>query len=128
MKKRNRILTGAILIAVILAGIYIYAHFDPSDYIFFPKCPLYTITGYKCPGCGSQRAFHALFQGHFATAFRYNPLMFLLVPYILFGIYMEYMANPSGKRIFRLRKIFYDKWAILVLAILIIAYAIIRNI
>ncbi|MDR0742806.1 MAG: DUF2752 domain-containing protein, partial [Tannerella sp.] len=122
MKKNNRIQTGIILIVVILTGIYIYAHFDPSGYAFFPKCPVYTITGYKCPGCGSQRAFYNLFQGNFATAFMYNPLMFLLVPYILFGIYIEYIANLSNKRRLRLRRIFYDKWAILILAIIIIAY------
>jgi hypothetical protein len=128
VKRKNRILTGILLIVVILTGIYLYARFDPSDYAFFPKCPVYTITGYKCPGCGSQRAFYNLFQGNLITAFRYNPLMFILVPYILFGIYIEYIANLSNERIFRLRSIFYDKWAILILAIIIITYTIIRNI
>jgi hypothetical protein len=128
VKRKNRILTGAVLIVVILTGIYLYAHFDPSSYAFFPKCPVYTVTGYKCPGCGSQRAFYHLFQGNFITAFSYNPLMFILVPYILFGIYIETMANLSSKRTVRLHSIFYDKWAVLVLAVVIIAYTIIRNI
>jgi hypothetical protein len=127
MKRKNRILAGVIIIVVILTGIYLYARFDPSGYPFFPKCPVYTITGYKCPGCGSQRAFYNLLQGNFITAFGYNPLMFLLVPYILFGIYIEYIANPSSIRILRLRGIFYDKRAILILAVLMIAYTIIRN-
>jgi hypothetical protein len=114
------------MIAVI-AMIYLYSHFDPTDYAFFPKCPVYTLTGYECPGCGSQRAFYNLFQGNFLTAFRYNPLMFILVPYILLGIYIEYIANSSGNKIQRLRNIFYGKRAILVLAVIIIVYTILRN-
>lgn len=128
VKRKYRILIGIILILVILTGIYLYAHFDPSSYAFFPKCPVYAITGYKCPGCGSQRAFYNLFQGNFMMAFIYNPLMFILVPYILFGIYIEYIANLSNKKIVRLRNILFGKWAILVLALLIIVYTIIRNV
>ncbi len=127
MKRKYRILVGGILIVFILTGIYLYAHFDPSGYAFFPKCPVYTITGYQCPGCGSQRAFYNLFQGNYMTAFRYNPLMFILIPYIIFGIYVEYIANLSSKRILRLRSIFYGKWAVLILAVVIIAYTMIRN-
>ena len=128
MKRKYRVLTGIILILVILTGIYLYAHFDPSSYAFFPKCPVYTLTGYKCPGCGSQRAFYNLFQGNFMTAFTYNPLMLVLVPYILFGIYIEYIASLSNETIIRLRNIFYSKWAVLILALIIITYTIIRNV
>ncbi|MDR1121585.1 MAG: DUF2752 domain-containing protein [Dysgonamonadaceae bacterium] len=85
------------------------------------------LTGYKCPGCGSQRAFYNLFQGNFMTAFRYNPLMFILVPYIVLGIYIEYIANLSNDSILRLRNIFYGKWAILTLAVVIIIYTVVRN-
>ncbi|MDR1524328.1 MAG: DUF2752 domain-containing protein [Tannerella sp.] len=112
----------------ILTVIYLYSHFDPSDYAFFPKCPVYTFTGYECPGCGSQRAFYNFFHGNFLTAFRYNPLMFILVPYLLSGVYIEYIANRSNSRIQRLRNILYGKWAILILAVIIIVYTILRNI
>ncbi|MDR2680611.1 MAG: DUF2752 domain-containing protein [Tannerella sp.] len=112
----------------ILAAIYLYSRFDPSDYAFFPKCPVYTLTGYECPGCGSQRAFYNFFQGNFLTAFRYNSLMFTLIPYVLWGIYIEYIANLSDDRRQRLRNIFFGKWAILVLAVVIIVYTILRNI
>ncbi|MDR1114959.1 MAG: DUF2752 domain-containing protein [Tannerella sp.] len=127
MKRKKRIRVGIILMIAVIAMIYLYSHFDPTDYAFFPKCPVYTLTGYECPGCGSQRAFYNLFQGNFLTAFRYNPLMFILVPYILLGIYIEYIANSSGNKIQRLRNIFYGKRAILVLAVIIIVYTILRN-
>jgi hypothetical protein len=111
----------------ILAMIYLYSYFDPSDYPFFPKCPVYMLTGYECPGCGSQRAFYNFFQGNFLTAFRYNPLMFALIPYVLWGIYIEYIAHLSDGRMQRLRNIFYGKWATFVLAVIIIVYTILRN-
>ena len=113
---------------VIVAGIYIYARYNPADYPFFPKCPVYTLTGYLCPGCGSQRAFYHLFHGDFLTAFRYNPLMLALVPYLLFGIYIEYVANKTDRRVVCLRELFFGKWAILVLAFIIIFYTILRNV
>jgi hypothetical protein len=112
----------------IIAGIYLYSHFNPSDYPFYPKCPVYALTGYKCPGCGSQRAFYNLLQGNFMTAFRYNPLMLIIVSYILLGIYIEYIANLSNNTILRLRNLLYGKWAILALAVIIIIYTVVRNI
>ncbi|MDR2775144.1 MAG: DUF2752 domain-containing protein [Tannerella sp.] len=127
MKRKRKIWTGIILIIAIITGVYLYSRFDPSNYAFFPKCPVYTLTGYKCPGCGAQRAFYNLFQGNFLTAFRYNPLMFVLVPYVLAGIYMEYIANlPDDKR-YRMRNIFYGKWAALILFSVITVYTVLRN-
>nr|MBD5377303.1 DUF2752 domain-containing protein [Bacteroides sp.] len=52
----------------------VYAVFDPSSSAFFPRCPLKVLTGYDCPGCGSQRAFHALLHGDIAAVVRYNAL------------------------------------------------------
>lgn len=43
------------------------------------------MTGLLCPGCGSLRALHQLLHGNFATALRFNPLLFvtlLLVGFI----------------------------------------------
>ena len=128
MTKKRKIIIGFLLMIAVLAGIYIYAHFDPVEYGFFPKCPVYVLTGYKCPGCGSQRAFHSLFQGNFREAFRYNPFMFFLVPYILSGIFIEYIAKPTDVVTIRLRTVFFGKRAAFVLAFLIILYTFLRNI
>ena len=40
-------------------------------------------TGLKCPGCGSQRMLHALLHGDIAAAWRFNALLFLLVPFLI---------------------------------------------
>ncbi|MDR2913566.1 MAG: DUF2752 domain-containing protein [Tannerella sp.] len=125
--RKKRIGIGLAIMVLLLAGIYLYSQYNPENYLFFPKCPVYTLTGYKCPGCGSQRAFYHLFHGNFVTAFMYNPLMMLLVPYVLFGIYIEYMTDRNNPRIVYLRNLFFGKWAVLILAVIILLYTISRN-
>ena len=128
MSKKKRALIGVSIIIAIIGGVYLYSQYNPEEYALFPKCPVYTLTGYQCPGCGSQRAFHNLFHGNIITAFMYNPLMVLLVPYASLGIYIEYIANRTNSHIIRLRDIFFGKWAVLVLAIFILLYSVLRNI
>ena len=71
-------LPGLILISLIP----IYFIFDPSSFGFFPKCPFYVMTGFDCPGCGSQRAVHHLLHGEFISAFSMNPILILAIPYL----------------------------------------------
>ncbi len=127
MSRKKRIAIGVAIMIALLTGIYLYSQYNPENYRFFPKCPVYLLTGYKCPGCGSQRAFYNLFHGDLVTAFMYNPLMILLIPYVLFGIYIEYMADRNSPRIVHLRNLFFGKWAVLILAVIILLYTIFRN-
>ncbi len=48
---------------------------DPSTSHLFPICPLFTLTGLACPGCGLTRGFHALFHGDVLTALHFNALI-----------------------------------------------------
>ena len=66
---------GAALVLVLLAA------FDPAQHAFFPKCAFYWATGLFCPGCGSQRAIHALLHGHVGAALGQNALVVLVLPY-----------------------------------------------
>jgi hypothetical protein len=50
-------------------------YFDPTSAGFFPVCPLYSMTGFACPGCGLTRGFHALFHGDVVTALDYNAML-----------------------------------------------------
>ncbi len=74
---------------VIIAAIVIYASFSPLESALFPKCPFLWLTGFECPGCGSQRALHSLFTLNFADAFFYNPLAIIALPYIALGLGCE---------------------------------------
>ena len=71
---------GIILLMVIGVTV-VYFVFDPSSAGWFPKCAIYQLTGYKCPGCGSQRMLHALLHGDVVAAFRYNAFLFLAFAY-----------------------------------------------
>ena len=70
----ERILSGAgILIAA--AGAFVVGYFNPTTAGFFPACPLFTLTGILCPGCGLTRGFHALFHGEILNALHFNALL-----------------------------------------------------
>lgn len=73
-------LTVAAAVAVVAAGVWVYATFDPAASVWFPKCMFKAATGYDCPGCGSQRAIHALLGGDIAGAWRANAAFILSLP------------------------------------------------
>jgi hypothetical protein len=57
--------------------------FDPARYSFYPGCAFHKTTGLWCAGCGATRALYQLLHGHPATALRFNPLMILSLPIIV---------------------------------------------
>jgi hypothetical protein len=61
-------------IGLALAAGAVLVLFDPAETWWFPSCPLYALTGWRCPFCGSLRALHALFVGAPVAAFFLNPL------------------------------------------------------
>ena len=69
--------------AAFVAGSAVIALNDPSKATFFPICPLLSLTGFACPGCGLTRGFHALFNGDIATALDFNLLLPIWL--VLFG-------------------------------------------
>jgi hypothetical protein len=54
--------------------------FDPATAGFFPPCLFHALTGLQCPGCGLTRGLHALLHGDVVTAWRFNPLLFIVLP------------------------------------------------
>ena len=79
---KRRIIWGIIVLAV-MAVVFVYFVFDPSAESWFPKCRMYQLTGYKCPGCGSQRMLHALLHGDVVGAIHYNAYLFVVMFYCL---------------------------------------------
>lgn len=81
---------------MIVAVVFIYYSYDPLQSIFFPKCIFKTLTGYDCPGCGTQRALHAFLHGHFVEAFRYN--IFFVILLVFFPLY--FFAKFFNQKLF----------------------------
>lgn len=91
---------------LILAGVVLgvlYSRFDPGQNSFFPPCPFLWLTGLPCPGCGSQRCIHQLMHGHWQEAFLLNPLLVLLLPYILTGLVLDNSSLRNTYSRFRQR-------------------------
>ena len=88
---RRGALVLVIIVAVALLMLFgaIYYAYDPSSSSAFPRCSFLSLTGYKCPGCGSQRAIHALMHGDFAGAFRYNALLLVSIPWVAYCLFAE---------------------------------------
>jgi len=76
------VVVAAAVLPVATAGAVLFC-FDPSRYHFYPICYFHQTTGLLCAGCGSMRALHQLLHGHWATAFRFNPLVIGLLPFVL---------------------------------------------
>ncbi|MGL4993401.1 MAG: DUF2752 domain-containing protein [Bacteroidales bacterium] len=77
-----------IVVIVFIIGV-IYYIFNPSNYSIFPKCPFLLLSGFKCAGCGSQRAIHSLLNLDIVSAFRYNMFLVISIPIILVLIWAE---------------------------------------
>lgn len=85
----RRTLVITIVIAVLMVLGFIYYVLDPATSNVFPQCTFLSLTGYKCPGCGSQRAIHALLNGDVKEAFGYNAMLLVAIPWIALCLYAE---------------------------------------
>ncbi|MDH6308175.1 hypothetical protein M2451_001200 [Dysgonomonas sp. PFB1-18] len=123
---RSKYITRLFVILIVLfVGGLVYYLFSPEESGFFPRCPFHTLTGFECPGCGSQRAIHHLVHFDLHKAFTSNPLLIISIPYILVCLWLEYFG---GKQKYpKIRKALYGKSAIYAVLIIIIAFWIGRN-
>jgi len=105
-----------------------YYLFDPengSGKNIFLTCPFYYLTGFHCPGCGSQRAVHDLLHGRIDEVLSHN-LMFL----VLFSFIIGKLYYFSAKLIFKKEviDISYNKYYTYGILAFVILFWILRNI
>lgn len=114
----NRWLIGMGLLALVF-----YFAFDPVRFSPVPPCPMHTMTGLECPGCGGQRALHALLRGDVAKSWQLNPLVPLAAP--LLGLMMARRIMLSPRQ--RTESPPLALWKIGVVLLLLLAFTIYRN-
>ena len=102
-----------ILIIGALGLIFLYLY-NPQDISYFPRCPFLVLTGYKCPGCGTLRAIHALLHFDFVYALQLNPFLIISIP-LLAAMLIS-------------RKVAYNVTLGVVIVVVTIVYWILRNI
>jgi len=123
----RRVILWVAIGLLIVAGILVYFNFDPSNPAlskFFPKCIILQLTGFKCPGCGSQRAIHDLLNGDIALAATHNALLIAAIPIII----LYFIADLIKARHPRLDNVLSHPVAIGMLIVIVIAWWILRNV
>ena len=112
---RNKIIGYGVAIGAVAAVAYL-ALYDPTR---FPaiQCPFHLLTGLKCPGCGTQRAVHALCAGDISAAWSFNPALFIALP-----LAALYAWTPR-----RLNRIMYAPVTLRTIVAAIILWWILRN-
>ena len=88
MKDKNR--------AAVIAVAALLLVYGAAQVTCIGVCPLRTVFGLSCPGCGMSRAWWELLSGNLQGALRYHPLFWLPVPALL----LLYFRDRIPPRIF----------------------------
>jgi len=113
---------GIALIAAV-SLVTVYSLIDPEKHVWMPRCVFHRLTGLDCPGCGAQRMAYALLHGDIDAAWGYNPFLMLLLPLLVFMIWLELYRKKKPVLYAR----FYSTTMIYILSALIITWFILRN-
>jgi hypothetical protein len=120
--KLRAIERGKSIARVLIAG-GIYALWVLLTGLYIP-CPIRTVTGYLCPGCGISHYFIHLLHFDFKQAFTDNQLIFILMPFAcLYYLYRSWMY-------IKYEKTDYSKWEMVLFVVLFyccIGFAVWRN-
>jgi len=118
----NRFLRISILLVAAGALLLLYFFVEPKNGIL-PKCFFHELTGLYCPGCGVQRSFHALLNGHILIAIDYNLLFILFLPLIIFFILAFSLGRKHPSTSFIYKPIFS-----FTVVIVVVSFWVLRNI
>ena len=125
MHMKHRKASSIILIAV-CAGclLFVYGRFAPGSGFPFPKCIFFHLTGYRCPGCGLQRALHRMLNLDFVSAFKYNAFLVAVLPVLALLLFSHFAKG----RFPALDKALCSRWFIWTAGILTFLWCVFRNI
>ena len=116
-----------VAIGLLLVGVLVVLTLvDPAQSIWIPKCPVKLLTGLQCPGCGFQRAAHALLHGDVLGALRFNWFLLYAVPYLLVLIAERYFLRGKWQQ--RIRRWAEDNRVVWSYVVVYFVWFVVRNI
>ena len=117
IKRIVKLFCGCILL--FLGLIVIIKIIDLINY----KCPFKAWFNIYCAGCGATRMFKSILHLKFYQAFRYNPLIFILlmvsIPYVLYSAYLYIKKGTIKVPSFKV---------LMIIFAMLVIYMILRNI
>lgn len=85
---------GVSLVSLALAAVWLTAGLP------WPRCAFHDVTGLPCITCGMTRCGIQFFHGHFVAAFKWNPLVFMvLCSLTAFDLYAFAALAAGGPRL-----------------------------
>ena len=115
---KNKIVLFIPLVIVLLFVLYKY---NPITSGIYPRCVSYSLFSINCPGCGTLRAIHHLFNGEIIHSIKSNILIYITIVYMLVRSLISKLREQSFIINFSSREISG-------MMIFIIIYTIARNI
>lgn len=114
---KKKVLISITLLILLITYLYLGNKFH-----IYIDCPIKKITGLYCPGCGITRMLLSILQLDVYQAFRYNPLLFICLPFFVFFIIESIISKKEPLY----NKIPTKIWVMII--IMFIIYGILRNI
>lgn len=109
------------LVIMAILGFFLYLFLNKTIGLEIP-CMFHEITNFYCPGCGITRLLFSLVRLDFYQAFRYNPLVFILIILSIIYWILKLILKRFNINISILEFVWY------ILIVIVIIYGILRNI
>ena len=125
MAEKKSLTKILIVITALSLLMILYFFADARNSQIFPKCIFYSLTGFYCPGCGSQRAFSSLLHGELWQAINYNLLFILCLPLLFYSSVIAVINVFRKEQL--VQQIFYSTFFVKILLSIVIIFWITRN-
>lgn len=112
-----------LVLGLTVAFCAIYLIFGGMTGIYIP-CIFHKITHLYCPGCGVTRMFVAILMGDFYQALRYNPLVFIFLPFATIYLIDNLISKMRGRKSLLART---PSWVWILVIIVLVVYGVMRN-